>query len=62
MEDVLSVSEQNEGAGNLRILALKKKIDNKDYLYEAIQRIALVLSNEINGVSGGKEANEWKRR
>jgi hypothetical protein len=62
MEDVLSVLEQNEGAGNPRILTLKKKINDEDYLYEAIQRIALVLSNEINGVSGGKEANERKRR
>jgi hypothetical protein len=62
MEDVLSVPEQYEGAGNSRILALKKKIDDKDYLYEAIQRIALVLSNEINGVSGGTEINERKRR
>jgi hypothetical protein len=62
MKNVLSVLEQNEGAGNLRILALKKKINDKDYLYEAIQRIALVLSNEINGVSGGKKANERKRR
>jgi hypothetical protein len=61
MEDVLSALEQNEG-GNLRILALKKKIDDEDYLYGAIQRIALVLSNEITGVSGGKKANERKGR
>jgi hypothetical protein len=60
MEDVLPVLKQNEGAGNLRIRALKKKIDDKDYLYEAIQRIALVLSNGITGSSGGEEVNERK--
>jgi hypothetical protein len=60
MEDVSRVPEQNDG--ELRISALRKKIDDEDYLYEAIQRIALVLSNEISGVSGGKEANERKGR
>jgi hypothetical protein len=30
-----------------RIAILRQKIDNKDYLNEAIQRIAQVLSNEI---------------
>jgi hypothetical protein len=30
-----------------RIAILKQKIDNEDYLNEAIQRIAQVLSNEI---------------
>jgi hypothetical protein len=60
MEDILPVREQNKGAGNLRIRALKKKINDEDYLCEAIQRIALVLSNEITDISGGKEANERK--
>jgi len=36
-----------------RIDALKKKINNEEYLFEAIHRIAFVLSNEISGVSGG---------
>ncbi|MDR0403223.1 MAG: hypothetical protein LBH35_06500 [Treponema sp.] len=58
MEEVLSVVKQNEGAVNPRIRVLKKKINDKDYLCEAIQRIALVLSNEISGVSGGKETDE----
>ncbi|MDR2048189.1 MAG: hypothetical protein LBP69_01910 [Treponema sp.] len=62
MEDVLPALEQNEGAGTLRIRALKKKIADEDYLCEAIQRIALVLSNEITGNSGGEEVNEWKGR
>jgi len=36
-----------------RIDALKKKINNEEYLFEAIHRIAFVLSNEISGISGG---------
>jgi hypothetical protein len=31
----------------LRIDNLRKKIDNKDYLYEGIQRIAQILSDEL---------------
>jgi hypothetical protein len=62
MEDILPVLEQNKEAGSLRIRALKKIIDDEDYLYGAIQRIALVLSNEITGVSGGEKVNERKRR
>jgi len=38
---------------NSRIDALKKKINNEEYLFEAIHRIAFVLSNEITGISGG---------
>ncbi|MDR2144430.1 MAG: hypothetical protein LBP29_08680 [Treponema sp.] len=62
MEDVLPALEQNDGAGNLRIRALKKKINDKDYLYGAIQRIALVLSNEITGSSRGEKVDERKGR
>ncbi|GHV85463.1 hypothetical protein AGMMS50230_10710 [Spirochaetia bacterium] len=35
-----------------RITLLKQKIDDNDYLFEAIQRIAQVLSNEISGIPG----------
>jgi hypothetical protein len=58
MEDVLPALKQNKGAGSPRIRALKEKIDDEDYLYEAIQRIALVLSNEITGVSKGEKIGE----
>ena len=33
--------------GNLRIEKLREIVNNKDYLDEAISRIAQVLSNEI---------------
>ncbi|GHV89270.1 hypothetical protein AGMMS50267_16300 [Spirochaetia bacterium] len=36
-----------------RIEILRKKIDNEDYLYEAIQRLALILSNEILDIPHG---------
>lgn len=37
-----------------RILALKAKIDDELYLYEAIRHIALVLSNEISEAGGAR--------
>ncbi|MCL1812781.1 MAG: hypothetical protein FWG29_04590 [Treponema sp.] len=36
-----------------KINLLKQKINDEDYLFEAIQRIAQVLSNEITGIPGG---------
>jgi hypothetical protein len=47
-----------------RIDHLRKKINNEDYLYEAIQRIALILTNEILGIPQGGVSYEqqWKRR
>jgi hypothetical protein len=36
-----------------RLELLKQKIHDEDYLFEAVQRIAQVLSNEITGISGG---------
>jgi hypothetical protein len=38
---------QQEQHGASRIDLLRKKIDNKDYLSEGIQRIAQVLSDEL---------------
>jgi hypothetical protein len=43
----------NTPSSNARIDVLKKKINNEEYLFEAIHRIAFVLSNEISGNSGG---------
>jgi hypothetical protein len=45
-----------------RIELLRKKLDNKDYLDEAIQRIAQVLSNEIPDISQGGLVHERQRR
>ena len=35
-----------------RIQLLKQKINDEDYLFEAVQRIAQVLSGEMSGVPG----------
>lgn len=45
-----------------RIELLQQKINNEDYLYEAIQRIALVLSNEILGIPQGGVFHERQRK
>jgi hypothetical protein len=45
-----------------RIERLRDKINSKDYLYEAIQRIAQILSNEILGIPQGGIYHERKRK
>ena len=52
-ESVFSLVEPDTPSNSSRIDALKKKINSEDYLFEAIQRIAYVLSNEIAGIPGG---------
>ena len=52
------VTEYDETSGALRIHALKAKINDEAYLCEAIQRIALVLSNEI--IEGTKKRTEQR--
>ena len=42
---------ENDSPDNTRISLLKQKIDDEDYLIEAVQRIAQVLSNEVAGAS-----------
>ena len=51
-EDIFPL-EENDLPNKLNIL--KKKINDEDYLYEAVQRIAQVLSNEITGIPGGRK-------
>ena len=55
MEQVLS---------STRIEQLRKRINDKDYLYAAIQRIALVLSNELIDMSsdGGNYYERQRKR
>ena len=46
-----------------RLEQLRKRINDKDYIYTAIQRIALVLSNElIDMTQGGGSYNERQRK
>jgi hypothetical protein len=55
-------AENQRDSSNLRIEKLKEKIHNEDYLGEAIQRIAQILSNEILGISQGGPYNERQRK
>jgi len=57
VEENIFPLEENNLTDKLEVL--KHKINDEDYLYEAIQRIAQVLSNEISGIPGGK--SERKR-
>ncbi|MDR3166893.1 MAG: hypothetical protein LBT93_03030 [Treponema sp.] len=41
---------------------LRLKINNEAYLYEAIQRIALILSNELFEIPPGGSYHEWEKR
>ena len=47
-----------------RIEQLRKRINDKEYLYAAIQRIALVLSNELIDMSpdGGNYYERQRKR
>jgi hypothetical protein len=57
------VRQSDSLSSSKRIEILRKKIDNEDYLGEAIQRIAQILSNEILDVPhGGSYERQRKRR
>ena len=51
-----------QALSSTRIEQLKKRINDKDYLYAAIQRIALVLSNELMEMSPGGGSNYERHR
>ncbi|MDR0312655.1 MAG: hypothetical protein LBI14_03575 [Treponema sp.] len=42
--------------------ALRAKINNEEYVYEAIQRIALILSNELLDIPQGGNNYEQRRK
>ena len=58
MEKGLFPLSENALPDKLNIL--RQKINDEEYILEAIHRIAQVLSNEITGGSGGKKG-ERKR-
>jgi hypothetical protein len=57
---MITRSEDQLDSAELEIL--RNKINNKIYLYEAIQRIALILSNELLEIPRGGKGYERKRR
>ena len=58
-----------EGSGLTKLEVLRRKINNEDYLYEAIQRIALIISNELLDIPQGggtyerqRKSRQWPRK
>jgi len=52
-----------EGASGLtKVEVLREKINNEDYLHEAIQRIALIISNELLDLPRGGRTYEQQRK
>jgi hypothetical protein len=45
-----------------RLELLRQRIDSEDYLHAAIQRLALVLSNELMDISQEGTRNERQRK
>jgi hypothetical protein len=54
--------QKNDTAVSPRIAKLRQKIDNKDYLDEAIHRIAHVLSGEIMDLPHGGSYHEQRKK
>ena len=52
--------EEDSGLSKLEVL--RQKINNEDYLYEAIQRIALIISNELLDLPQGGRSYERQRK
>jgi hypothetical protein len=48
--------------GLSRLEIIRKKINNEDYLHEAIQRIALIISNELLDLPQGGRSYEQQRK
>jgi hypothetical protein len=51
-----------ELSGLSKLEVLRKKINNEDYLHVAIQRIALIISNEILDLPQGGRSYEQQRK
>jgi hypothetical protein len=49
-------------ASSTRLEELRVRINDKEYLYAAIQRIALVLSNELTSQGVAQNERQRKRR
>ena len=58
--DLEILGEEASGLSKLEVLRLK--INNEDYLHEAIQRIALIISNELLDLPRGGRLYERQRK
>ena len=51
-----------EASGLTKLEVLRQKINNEDYLFEAINRIALIISNELLDLPRGGRSYEQQRK
>ena len=51
-----------EHSGLTKLDVLRQKINSKDYLHEAIHRIALIISNELLDLPQGGRSYERQRK
>jgi hypothetical protein len=51
-----------QSVSSTRLEQLRNRINDEDYLCEAIHRIALVLSNELLDMSQGRKNNGRQRK
>jgi hypothetical protein len=56
------IVEAEGRSGSAKLDILREKIHNKEYVSDAIRRIALILSNELLDMSRGEIVNERKRK
>ena len=53
---------QADASGLSQLEVLRLKINSEDYLHEAIQRIALIISNELLNLPRGGRSYERQRK
>jgi hypothetical protein len=58
----MMVVQAGSRLGSSELETLRKKINSKEYISEAIQRIALILSNELLDLSQGGRNYERQRK
>ena len=62
-QEVPRRSRPEKSLGTSELEALRAKINSEEYVYEAIQRIALILSNELLDIpQGGSHEQQRKGR
>jgi hypothetical protein len=61
-ETSADIKQSGNSLENPELEALRKKINNEEYLHEAIQRIALILSNELLDIPQGGWNYERQRK
>jgi hypothetical protein len=61
-QKTLLKSPEDEASGLSRLESLRLKINNEEYMHEAIQRIALIISNELLDLPQGGRSYERQRK